>query len=145
MNALEYEPLGKGTIMGHDVSADEAIWDDACALDLKHVFHSWQAQADRHPVEVTGGHGAWLQYADGREMLDLTSQQVNVNIGYQHPEGHRGHPPGRRRCCARSARITPTSLVAAPHRWWRAAPRRASTRCSSRTPARTPTRTPSGR
>ncbi|MCI1231882.1 MAG: aminotransferase class III-fold pyridoxal phosphate-dependent enzyme [Bifidobacterium tibiigranuli] len=86
MNALEYEPLGKGTIMGHDVSADEAIWDDACALDLKHVFHSWQAQADRHPVEVTGGHGAWLQYADGREMLDFTSQQVNVNIGYQHPK-----------------------------------------------------------
>lgn len=71
--------------MGHDCSADETIWDDAYALDRAHVFHSWHAQRDLHPTEVVTGHGVWLNYADGREMLDFTSQQVNVNIGYQHP------------------------------------------------------------
>ena len=71
--------------MGHDCSADETIWDDAYALDRAHVFHSWHAQRNLHPTEVVTGHGVWLNYADGREMLDFTSQQVNVNIGYQHP------------------------------------------------------------
>lgn len=71
--------------MGHDCSSDESVWDDAVALDRRHVFHSWHAQRNLHPVEVVTGHGAWLRFADGRELLDLTSQQVNVNIGYQHP------------------------------------------------------------
>ena len=72
--------------MGHDFPEDEQIWDDAPALDRAHVFHSWSAQAHIHPVEVVTGHGSTLQYGDGRELLDFTSQQVNVNIGYQHPK-----------------------------------------------------------
>ena len=71
--------------MGHDVSSDELIWDDARALDREHVFHSWHAQRGLNPPEVVSGHGAWLKFGDGRELLDFTSQQVNVNIGYQHP------------------------------------------------------------
>ena len=72
--------------MGHDLSQDAEIWDDAYKLDRAHVFHSWHAQRNLDPTEVVTGHGVWLKYGDGREMLDFTSQQVNVNI-----EGDRGH------------------------------------------------------
>lgn len=72
--------------MGHDLSQDAEIWDDAYKLDRAHVFHSWHAQRNLDPTEVATGHGVWLKYGDGREMLDFTSQQVNVNIGYQHPK-----------------------------------------------------------
>ena len=71
--------------MGHDCSSDQAIWNDARALDRAHVFHSWHAQRGLNPTEVVTGHGSWLQFADGRELLDFTSQQVNANIGYQNP------------------------------------------------------------
>lgn len=54
------------------------------ALDKK-VFHSWSAQAALKPMAIAGGHGATLVDHDGREFLDLSSQLVNVNIGYQHP------------------------------------------------------------
>ena len=72
--------------MGRDLSQDAEIWDDAYKLDRAHVFHSWHAQRNLDPTEVVTGHGVWLKYGDGREMLDFTSQQVNVNIGYQHPK-----------------------------------------------------------
>lgn len=72
--------------MGHDLSQDAEIWDDAYKLDRAHVFHSWHAQRNLDPTEVVTGHGVWLKHGDGREMLDFTSQQVNVNIGYQHPK-----------------------------------------------------------
>lgn len=72
--------------MGHDLSQDAEIWDDAYKLNRAHVFHSWHAQRNLDPTEVVTGHGVWLKYGDGREMLDFTSQQVNVNIGYQHPK-----------------------------------------------------------
>ena len=75
----------EGDDMGHDLSSDTTIWDDAVALDRRHVFHTWHAQRNLHPEEIVGGHGSWLRFADGRDRLDLTSQQVNVNIGYQHP------------------------------------------------------------
>ena len=81
--------------MGHDLSQDAEIWDDAYKLDRAHVFHSWHAQRNLDPTEVVTGHGVWLKYGDGREMLDFTSQQVNVNIGYQRPWPRRlpGGPP----------------------------------------------------
>lgn len=83
--------------MGRDLSQDAEIWDDAM-LDRAHVFHSWHARVTRILTEVVTGHGVWLKYGDGREMLDFTSQQVNVNIGYQHPKAHRGHQEARNSC-----------------------------------------------
>ena len=72
--------------MGHELPEDERDWNDCNALDERHVFHTWSAQRNQHLTEVVTGHGSTLQYADGRELLDFTSQQVNVNIGYQHPK-----------------------------------------------------------
>ena len=94
--------------MGHDLSQDAEIWDDAYKLDRAHVFHSWHAQRNLDPTEVVTGHGVWLKYGDGREMLDFTSQQVNVNIGYQHPEGDRGHQEASGTPCAPSDLTTRT-------------------------------------
>ena len=53
--------------------------------DTSHVFHSWSAQGSLAPLAFRTGHGATLEDYEGREYLDLSSQLVNANIGYQHP------------------------------------------------------------
>jgi taurine---2-oxoglutarate transaminase len=53
--------------------------------DLKHVFHSWAAQALIDPLPIAGGAGSYFWDHDGNRYLDFSSQLVNVNIGYQHP------------------------------------------------------------
>ena len=58
---------------------------DVVAHDTGHVFHSWSAQAKLAPLAFRTGHGATLVDYDGREYLDLSSQLVYANIGYQHP------------------------------------------------------------
>ena len=55
-------------------------------LDRAHVFHSWSAQGALAPMSIAGGEGATLWDHAGRRYLDLSSQLVNVNIGYQHPK-----------------------------------------------------------
>ncbi|MBS44634.1 MAG: aspartate aminotransferase family protein [Nocardioides sp.] len=53
-------------------------------LDRAHVFHSWSAQGAISPMPIAGGLGSTVWDHAGREYLDLSSQLVNVNIGYQH-------------------------------------------------------------
>ena len=55
------------------------------ALSRAHVFTSWSAQQEIDPLPIAGGEGAWFWDYRGRRFLDLTSQLVNVNLGYQHP------------------------------------------------------------
>ncbi|MFC7485777.1 aspartate aminotransferase family protein [Knoellia sp. CPCC 206453] len=54
--------------------------------DRAHVFHSWSAQAQISPPELTKAQGSHFWTADGSKYLDFSSQLVNVNIGYQHPK-----------------------------------------------------------
>ncbi len=54
-------------------------------LDRAHVFHSWSAQATLDPLVVRGASGCEVELADGRRLLDFSSQLVNTNIGHQHP------------------------------------------------------------
>jgi taurine--2-oxoglutarate transaminase len=54
-------------------------------LDRAHVFHSWSAQGALNPLVFAGGEGARLWDFEGHRYLDMSSQLVNVNIGYQHP------------------------------------------------------------
>ncbi len=49
------------------------------------VLHSWCRQADWQAPTVVGGEGAWLLTADGRRILDLSSQAECSNLGHQHP------------------------------------------------------------
>ena len=55
-------------------------------LDRAHVFHSWSAQGALNPLVFAGGEGARLWDFEGTQYLDMSSQLVNVNIGYQHPK-----------------------------------------------------------
>ena len=49
------------------------------------VLHSWCVQADWDAPQVVGGRGAWLQLADGRDVLDMSSLAECSNLGHQHP------------------------------------------------------------
>jgi taurine--2-oxoglutarate transaminase len=49
------------------------------------VLHSWTVQADWDAPTVVGGEGAWFTLADGRRILDLSSQSECSNLGHQHP------------------------------------------------------------
>ncbi len=55
------------------------------ALDRKHVFHSWSAQATLDPMVVDRAEGAYLWDDQGSRYLDFSSQLVFTNIGHQHP------------------------------------------------------------
>src|SRR5699024_4709404 len=54
-------------------------------LSRRHVFTSWSAQDSLDQLPLAGGQGAHFWDYEGNRYLDLTSQLVNVNIGYQHP------------------------------------------------------------
>jgi len=64
------------------LDADGAL---ALELDRAHVFHSWSAQGALAPLVVAGASGCEVALADGRTLLDFSSQLVNTNIGHQHP------------------------------------------------------------
>jgi taurine--2-oxoglutarate transaminase len=59
---------------------------DVRALDRRHVFHSWSAQALIDPLPIERAEGCYFWGYDGTRYLDFSSQLVNVNIGYQHPK-----------------------------------------------------------
>jgi taurine--2-oxoglutarate transaminase len=71
-----------GTIAFADLLPDATHTYD---LDRAHVFHSWSAQAARHPMVITRAEGCRVWDGAGRRYLDLSSQLVNTNIGHQHP------------------------------------------------------------
>jgi taurine--2-oxoglutarate transaminase len=55
-------------------------------LDRQYVFHSWSAQAALKPLVITSASGSYVTDGDGNQLLDLSSQLVNTNIGHQHPK-----------------------------------------------------------
>jgi len=65
------------------ISLDEA---QVRADDRNHVFHSWSAQALIDPMPIASAQGSYFTDYAGQRYLDLSSQLVNVNIGYQHPK-----------------------------------------------------------
>jgi taurine--2-oxoglutarate transaminase len=65
-----------------NLPADEAT---VRALDRRHVFHSWSAQALIDPLPIASAEGSYFTDYAGTRYLDFSSQLVNVNIGYQHP------------------------------------------------------------
>ncbi|WP_028357531.1 aminotransferase class III-fold pyridoxal phosphate-dependent enzyme [Brackiella oedipodis] len=54
--------------------------------NLEHVFHGWVVQDQFKPLAFKTGHGCYLEDFEGKQYLDISSQLVNTNMGYQHPE-----------------------------------------------------------
>ena len=55
------------------------------ADDAAHVWHPWLRQGTASPLAIAHGEGCRLWDTDGNRYLDLTSQLVYANVGYQHP------------------------------------------------------------
>lgn len=51
-------------------------------LDKAHVLHSWSTQGSLDPTVVTKAEGIYFYDADGNKYYDMSSQLVNLNIGY---------------------------------------------------------------
>lgn len=69
-----------------DTTETSAAGEHVRALDRKHVFHSWSAQAHIVPVPILGGSGRHFWDYDGNRYLDFSSQFINLNIGHAHPK-----------------------------------------------------------
>ncbi len=59
---------------------------DVKRLDREHVIHSWSVQAAVDPLVITKTQGVYMWDENGKRYLDMFSQQVNHNIGHQHPK-----------------------------------------------------------
>lgn len=55
------------------------------ADDAAHVWHPWLRQGAASALAIAHGKGCRLWDTDGNRYLDLTSQLVYANVGYQHP------------------------------------------------------------
>jgi len=64
---------------------DPARGAEVLAMDRAHVFHSWSAQGALRPLPVARAEGSYFWDYDGHRYLDFSSQQVNTNLGHQHP------------------------------------------------------------
>lgn len=51
-------------------------------LDKAHVLHSWSMQGSLDPTVVTKAEGIFFYDAEGNQYYDMSSQLVNLNIGY---------------------------------------------------------------
>ena len=71
--------------MHRDELYDGLSNEEAVALDLGHVFHSWSAQATLHPLPISRAEGMHMWDYDGNRYLDFSSQLVNANAGHRHP------------------------------------------------------------
>ena len=55
-------------------------------LDREHIMHSWSVQTALDPLVITKTQGVYMWDENGKRYLDMFSQQVNHNIGHQHPK-----------------------------------------------------------
>ena len=64
-------------------------------LDREHVLHSWSVQGALDPTVVTKAEGIYFYDIDGNKYYDMSSQLVNLNIGFGnqnwHPESLNWH------------------------------------------------------
>ena len=48
----------------------------------KYNLHSWSAQGGLEPIVMVRGEGIYFYDGEGKEYFDMSSQLVNLNIGY---------------------------------------------------------------
>jgi taurine--2-oxoglutarate transaminase len=69
--------------MGRPLNDEGKKIQDLCR---KYSVYTWSAQRDLEPQPVAKTEGLYFWDYDGRRYMDLTSQLVNVNIGFNHPK-----------------------------------------------------------
>jgi taurine--2-oxoglutarate transaminase len=53
--------------------------------DRDYLIHVEHTAAEYHPAQVVAADGAWLEFADGRRMLDFHGQYMCVGVGHGDP------------------------------------------------------------
>jgi len=54
-------------------------------IDREHHLHSWSVQGALNPLVFDHGQGVYFWDSEGKRYLDMSSQLMNLNIGYNHP------------------------------------------------------------
>ena len=54
--------------------------------DREYVIHSWSVQSALDPIVITKTQGVYMWDESGKRYLDMCSQLMNQNIGFQHPK-----------------------------------------------------------
>jgi len=54
-------------------------------LDKMHIMHSWSVNEGLDPRVITGAQGVYMVDADGKKILDFSSQLKCVNAGHNMP------------------------------------------------------------
>ena len=65
--------------------ADHLTAAEVAELNREYTFYDWSAQDTVKAVAVESAKGSYLIDHDGRRILDLNAQLMNVNLGHQHP------------------------------------------------------------
>ena len=60
-------------------------------LDRKRVLHSWSVQGTLNPMVIDKAEGIYFWDADGNRYMDMSSQLVNVNIGFGNKKSSAGY------------------------------------------------------
>lgn len=55
-------------------------------MQAKYVLQSWSKQKGLQPVPIQKAEGIYFYDCDGKRYADMSSQQVNVNLGYGNPD-----------------------------------------------------------
>lgn len=63
---------------GDDLMTGQEIRD----MDLTYNLHSWSKQKGLNPVVITKAEGIYLWDSDGKRYMDMSSGQVNSNVGH---------------------------------------------------------------
>ncbi|HOO09299.1 MAG TPA: aminotransferase class III-fold pyridoxal phosphate-dependent enzyme [Cyclobacteriaceae bacterium] len=50
--------------------------------NLKHTLFAWTKQAGLNPLNIVKTEGVYLHEANGKRIIDFSSQLMNVNIGH---------------------------------------------------------------
>ena len=55
---------------------------EVAGMQTQYVLQSWSKQGNLHPIPVKTAEGIYFYDYDGKRYADMSSQQVNVNLGY---------------------------------------------------------------
>lgn len=59
---------------------------EVSALQTQYVLQSWSKQGGLNPTPIKSAEGIYFYSYDGKKFADMSSQQVNVNLGYGNKE-----------------------------------------------------------